>query len=302
MSDNGDLAYLSAGEDQAELELAWLHLSGKTSRTDIGTAYALQLSLRPDGEQLAALVPAANDKIFVYDFTRRTMTRLTNTPGNDGFPVWSPDGRQILYQNDRDGSQDLYVIPSDGSAPARCILAGPSDDFPETWTPDGRRILLTRNHAQGYPVIHIMPADGSEDPEPLFETEYASGMPRISPDGRWLAYVSNFSGEPNVYVRPFEKPGRPFRVSVDRGFRPQWSPDGKTLYFIANRRMMAATVETGEALEIGNPREVFELDENIFGNLPLAANGERFLANYADPQLRTHFGIRVVFDWADRLR
>ena len=184
LSDNGDLAYLSAGEDQAELELVWLHLSGKTSRADIGTAYALQLSLRPDGKQVAALVPAANDKIFIYDFTRKTMTRLTNSPGNDSFPRWSPDGTQLLYQNDRDGSGDLYVIPSDGSAPARRISAGPFDDLPGTWTPDGLRILLSRVDAEGNPVIHIMPADGSEEPEPLFDSEYSSTQPRISPDGR----------------------------------------------------------------------------------------------------------------------
>jgi len=303
LSRGGDLAYLSAGEDQAELDLVWLHVSGKTSRVDIGSTYTMQLSFRPDGEQLAALIPAANDKIFLFDMERRIMTRLTNTPGNDAFPIWSRDGTMILYQNDRDGAGDLYVIPADGSAPARRILASPFDEYPEAWTPDGTRVLFTRVAAGRKAAIHIMPVDGSEEPAPLFASENYNWNPSISPDGRWLVYVSDSSGDPNVYARPFGRPGNPVRVSVSGGSQPQWSPDGQTIYYATEAgRMMAVSVLAGASLEVGTPREIFEVDETIFGNLPLAPDGERFLANRANPQLRKHFGIRVVFDWAEQLK
>ncbi|MBC8423250.1 serine/threonine-protein kinase [bacterium] len=301
LSSAGDLAYLSAGEDQAELELVWLHVSGKVSRLDIDDTYAMQLSIRPDGSQLAALVPAANDKIFIYDFQRRIMTRLTNTPGNDVQPIWSPDGRQILYQNDRDGFGDLYVIPTDGSAPARRILASPFEDFPDCWSPDGARVLFTRLDAGGNPEIFIMPVDGSQEPSPLFESSYSTAGGRISPDGKWLTYVSDSAGEWNVFVRPFGSSGNPVRVSVSGGGRPQWSPDSKTIYFTNDRRMMAVPLEAGATLQVGAPREIFEMDEMIFGALPLMSDGERFLANRANPEMRKHFGIRVVFDWTERI-
>jgi Tol biopolymer transport system component/predicted Ser/Thr protein kinase len=301
LSTDGHLAYLSAGEDQAELELVWLNVSGKISRLDIGNPYSLQLSFRPDGEQLAALIPAANDKIFVYDFQRQIMTRLTNTPGNDAVPIWSPDGTQIVYQNDRDGSGDLFLIPSDGSAPARRILASPFDEFPNTWSPDGTQILFSRVDAGGKSEIWIMPVDGSDEPRVLFASEHSSGRARISPDGQWIAYISDSSGDINVYARPFGRPGNPVRISISGGNRPQWSPDGKTLYYVDDPRMMAVPVEAKASLQVGTPQEVFELDETVFGLFPLAPDGERFLANRANPQMRKHFGIRVVFDWTDKL-
>ena len=102
------------------------------------------------------------------------MTRLTNTPGNDAVPIWSPDGSQIVYENDRDGSADLYVIPADGSAAARRILASPLDEFPEVWSPDGTRIVFTRITANGKVEICIMPIEGSEDPLVLFPSNQST--------------------------------------------------------------------------------------------------------------------------------
>ena len=301
LSNDGSLAYLTSGEGQAELDLVWLHMSGRVSRLDIGSSYAMQISFRPGGDQMALMVPAANDKIYVYDFQRKIMNRLTNTPGNDALPVWSPDGSQIVYQNDRDGSRDLYVIPSDGSTPATRILASPLNEFPGSWLPDGKRILLTRFNAGGKAEICVMPVDGSEEPSVLFPSEYSNGQARISPDGEWLAYASDSSGDRNVYVRPFMRPGNPVRVSNAGGSFPQWSHDGKTIYYSQPPWQMAVEVDAKETFQVGSPVELFETDDIMYRSMPLSTDGQSFLANRVDPQLRKHFGIRVVFDWVGQL-
>ncbi len=323
LSADGDLAYLTAGEDQAELELIWTNISGQTSTLDIGQPYSFQHAFRPDSQQLAMMIPAANDKIFIYDFQRKIMTRLTNTPGNDGQPIWSPDGSQIVYRNDRDGSRDLYVIHADGGTPARRLVASPEDEFPNAWTPDGARILYSRVNTDGKREICSVASDGSEDPVVMYPSEYSNWMPALSHDGRWLAYTSNASGRPdvsvrrfdgrrlaytknasgrpNVYVRRFDGTGRPVRVSAAGGQRPQWSPDDKTLYYDAGDEMMATPIETAGVLQVGTATKVFELDPSSLGTMPLAPDGEHFIIIDGDPQLRKHFRIRVVFDWAEKL-
>ena len=301
LSANGDLAYLSAGEDQAELELVWMNISGKASRLDIGNPYSFEHVFRHDGQKLAAMIPAANDKIYVYDFQRQIMTRLTNTPGNDTQPIWSPDGTQIVYRNDRDGSSDLYVIPADGSTPAQRILASREDEFPNAWTPDGTRILYSRITLDGKAEICSLASDGSGEPTVLYPSESSNWQPSLSMDGDWIAYISNSSGEANIYVRPFDGSARPVRISVDGGERPQWSPDGKILYYVDDLQMMAAPIETGARVQVGTPYEVFATDSEFFGTSPLSPDGENFIISRADPQLRKHFGIRVVFDWAEQL-
>jgi len=301
LSANGDLAYLSAGEDQAELELAWMHLSGSTSVLEIDNPYNLQLAFSSDGRQIASMIPAANDKIFITDIQRHITTRLTSTPGNDTDPIWSPDGTWIAYANDLDGSLDLYLIPADGSAPARRILASPLDEFLNTWSPDGTEILFSRASADGRFDICSIPSDGSGEPQILFPSEQSNSQANISADGQWIAYVAGSPDDANIYARRYRAPSHPVRISVAGGNRPQWSPDGKTIYYIDDEHMMAAPVETSGGLSVGTSRVVFEMGADVFGTTPLAPDGERFLVNRANPLLRKHFGIRVVFDWAARL-
>ncbi len=245
--------------------------------------------------------PRPINKIFIYDFQRKIMTRLTNTPGNDGQPIWSPDGSQIVYRNDRDGSGDLYVIHADGGTPARRLIASPEDEFPNAWTLDGARILYSRANTDGKWEICSVASDGSEDPVVMYPSENSNWMPALSHDGRWVAYISNASGRPDVYVRRFDGTGRPVRVSVAGGRRPQWSPDDKTLYYDAGTEMMATPIETAGTLQVGTATKVFELDPSSLGTMPLAPDGEHFIIIDGDPQLRKHFGIRVVFDWAENL-
>jgi serine/threonine-protein kinase len=299
---DGSLAYLAAEGDLNDYELVWLNLSGGTTPLPISRTDLFQLSLAPDGQRVAGLIPEANDKIHYYDIQRQTMTRLTNTPGNDGAPVWSPDGSLVAYQNDRGGSWDLFVIQADGGAPGRRLTSGPANNVPVSWTPDSQRILFDRREAGGLLQTWIVAADGNSEPTRLLDVEFNNAGAMVSPDGRWLAYDSDFSGEWDVYMRRFEGPGNPVRVSVDGGGGPQWAPDGKTLYFFNDDRIMAAPVETAGGLRVGVPEPVIDLGPTIFGLMPLAPDGKRFLANRRLPGMAQRYSIRVLPGWADGLK
>ena len=146
-----------------------------------------------------------------------------------------------------------------------------------------------------------MPIDGSTEPEPVVTGESANWRSRLSPDGRWLAYLSDSSGKPNIYIRPFERAGGPVRVSIDEGTRAQWAPDGESIYFVANDKMMVAPVETTGSLRVGAAEEVFDIDERVVGPLPIAPDGKKFLALRVLPGTDWHYGVRVVLGWADQL-
>jgi serine/threonine-protein kinase len=297
----GGLAYIPVRQKTRGLELSWLHLTGFSERLDFSAETYYAPAISPDGKKLAGRVIAANDKIHIFDLERQTLTRLTNTPGNDDVPIWSPDGSLIAYSNDLEGIRHIFIINSDGGAPARKLVAGDANNFSNCWTPDGKRLLFSRVDEGGKAQIWVVSVDGSSDPEPVLVEENSNGQARLSPDGRWLAYLSDSSGQVNVYIRPFERAGGPVRVSIDEGFTPRWAPDGSTLYFVANDKMMAAPVSTEGGLRVGAPEELFELDEEVFGPLPISPDGEKFLANLARPESEWHFGIRVVRNWVQGL-
>ena len=273
------------------------------SRLDIGSAYTMQISFRPDGKQLAALVPAANDKIFIYDFQRQIMTRLTNTPGNDAFPVWSPDGNpDRLSRTTATGRATCYVIPADGSAPARRILASPFNDIPNTWSPDGTEILFTRVDAGG--------KAGDLDHAGRRErgTEAVVRLRALQLEGQYLAGRAldrlhfGFFGRSRTSM-----PGPLADLATRSAFRLS---DGRSAAMVSRRQDHLLPSRSahdgrpgrgrGDASGRHAPGDLRAGRDGVRRPAP-RPDGDRFLANRANPQMRKHFGIRVVFDWTDQL-
>ncbi len=301
LSDDGDLAYFYSDNFFERIELVWFYPSGKFGDFSLDAPRAYDLAFSPDGSQLATVDALANDKIVVYDMERNTTARLTNTPGNDSFPVWSPDGSMIAYRNDRSGSIDLFVIPADGSEPGRAVLAGPLHEFTQAWSHDGTEIVYTRVEADGHGETWIVPLDGSEDPRLLIDVPFSTWNAVVSPDGKWIAYNSDSSGEDNIFVASFSGQGNSIRISTRGGEDPQWSPDGKTLYYMTDDTIMAVEYEVNDRFEAGAPQELAKLKESFFGKLELSADGDKFLVNRGNAELKKHYSIRVVPNWADKL-
>jgi serine/threonine-protein kinase len=296
VSDEGTLGYLPAFADPWLFRLAWLTPPGEVELLDLEQANVYTGAVSPAGDRIAATVMGANDSIWLYDLEESTSIRLTFTAGNDQQPIWSPDGTRIAYTNDSSGSWSLYQVASDGSTPGEELLASSAVDTPNSWSPDGSRLLFTRIAADGDEDIWVLEMDGERQAEPWLETERAESYGVFSPDGRWVAYVSDASGQLEVYVRPFAGPGATTRISRAGGTVPVWAPDGASLlYSNEEGQILEVEVTTGEDLKASVPVELFRV-----GKLPSvlspAPDGLRFLTTEFNVETEER-QIRVIFDW-----
>jgi len=283
-SANGVLAYES-GEVSA-VQLTWLDRAGKQLGTvgDPGTLQSMRLS--PDGRTVALSVgqgSSSNFNIWLCDVLRGQRTRFTFGAAPEEFPVWSPDGRVIVFRSNRSGRFDLYRKPADGSRNEELLYADNLLKAPASFSPDGAYLAY---HVTGDPQtgddIWILPNPlgpaGAAKPYPFLRTEFNEQTPQFSPDGHWIAYRSNESGRFEVYVAPFPGPGGRRLVSTAGGVAPRWRADGKELFYSApDNHLMAAEVDAKNgAFEV---KQVAPLFGPVAGaaNYDVSADGQRFL-------------------------
>jgi len=301
ISDNGTLVYVpsTGGLDGT---LVWVDRQGlATPLIEDRQAYR-RPRLSPDGQRVAvAFQSEANSDIWIYDIGRGTRMRLT-VEGNNESPVWTPDGTRVTFWSDRDGIQDLYLKPADGSGQAELLLNMNSGNIliPTSWSPDGESLAF-------YDVtssrdIWVLPRGG--DGAPFVVTAFNEGSPLFSPDGRWLAYGSNESGRDEIYVQPYPGPGVKWPISTEGGTEPRWSADGRELFYRLGDKMMVVEVQSEPAFTSGRPQLVFEVpylrDQFATSNYDISPDGQRFLMIKADqaevPQ------INVVLNWFEELK
>ena len=285
-------------------QLGWFDRSGKalgTLSTPVehdGGALS-HFSISPDGRRVAVTRNAQEGSdIWLLDETHAI--RVTFDKGQNGNTIWSPDGSQIGYKGFRNGKGRFFVKPSDGTGRETPLVdLELQDNMLNDWSPDGRFLLYQNqnaNTATGYDLVAI-PLDKERKPWPFLQTKFDEKQGRFSPDGRWVAYQSNESGRPEVYVRPFADPASGVRtdtlspqwqVSVAGGLFPAWRHDGKELYWVGpDGRMMVATITaTGKMLQPGMPVALFPthiagggLDVNTGGRQFDVASDGRFLIN-----------------------
>lgn len=264
--------------------------------------------MSPDGKKFLASVPAANDKIWIHDLQRKTRTRLTNTPGNDRLAVWSPDGTRVVYSNDRDGSYNLHLIPSDGSSPAKKIHTSDSSDRATSWSPDGRHVLFEKRKQDADTDVWVLIMSDPPKAIPYLNSANQEFRAMFSPDGKWVAYESASSDERNIFVRKWEGPenlsANPIRISRSDGHRPVWSKKGNTLFYRTGNDVMEVSIDLSQGIPLGEPKKVMELPEELFGSVMVlspSADGEKFLAHRFNRLARQH-QIRIIFDWVEQLK
>jgi Tol biopolymer transport system component len=205
------------------------------------------------------------------------------------FPVWSPDGERIVFASSRGRGFDPYVTTAPGQETLLVDLEATSG-WPLDWSPDGRSILQFSGSA-----LWIIPMD---DGEPVRLTAGASavGQARFSPDGRWIAYVSNESGREEVYVRAFPGPGRQQAVSAAGGSEPQWRGDGRELFYVsADDALMVVAVDgSSAAMTLGSTERLFTGARGY----QAARDGRRFLLTRTSDQ---EAAVSVVLNWQSAL-
>jgi serine/threonine protein kinase len=271
-------------------ELSWFDRQGKQLAKLGSPEYASYPELSPDGKRLAIRLftqPGGSFEVWVYDLARSVHARESFTALTAVAPVWSPDGLQLAYSHSvpEVSGDHMYVLNVGGTGKEE-LLEHPFlealANYPSSWSSDGDLLLFDRQDKSGKISVWVLPIKGGRKPYPFLETQFNVQMAKFSPDGRWVAYVSNDSGKDEVYVSPFPGPGARVQVSAGGGTQPRWRKDGRELFYLSpESKMMAAEVIAGaQDFRAGTVRSLFAL--NGLGAVPgylydVTSDGQKFL-------------------------
>ncbi len=298
----------------SEHQLTWYNRDGKVLGTVGEPGDYQHLEISPDGRQLATAKGRLLDtvlNIWLLDLSRgRAGTRFTFGSPADNNPAWSPDGTRIVFSSNRDGGgYDLYQKPANGASDEEVLFKSSEDTFASSWSRDGRFLLYSVLSAKMKYSVGVLPMGTDRKPVgiPFLVTEFNEQLARFSPDGRWVAYVSDESGHYEVYVRPFSmnsagtavETGGKWQISDGYGFDPRWRDDGRELYYLSLKGpIMAVEVATAPTFRAGKPQLLGVPVPSIL-RWGAAPDGKSFLVPVikSDPQPYT-----VVLNWQAGLK
>ena len=263
--------------------------------------------MTPDGTQVAVHVDEGdgNTDTWIYDIQRRTLTLLT-FDGDNSVPVWSPDGERVAFSSGRSGSYDLMWKRADGGGDAEVLLRQDNGQFPISFSRDGRVLAFYEVHPFTKRDIWVLPLEGDRTPIPFLVTPANERAPMFSPDGRWLAYVSDESGRDETYVQSYPGPGGKQQISPDGGTEPLWAHTGRELFYRVGNKVMVVDIEPGSEFKAGAPRELFEgaflMSTPVFAypRWDISSDGKRFLMVMSEPAPAPS-RLSVVFNWFEEL-
>jgi Tol biopolymer transport system component len=264
-SDAGLLTFRTGGAGRSKP--VWISRDGKRlGEAAAEDAYGA-LRLSPDGKRIAIGRRLgsvfANEDLWLFEFARNIWTRFTFDSKSDQSPVWSPDGRQIAFISDRSGNYQIYRKDAGGAGQEEQLTSGSDGKYVTDWSRDGRYLLYYEYGSKTGADLWALPLEGERKPMLVVQTPFTEYRGRFSPDGRWVAYVSDESGQGQVYIQAF--PGAPsapkgkWQVSSQGGIAPEWRGDGREIYFLQrDGKMMAANIRaTAAGVEVETPRELF---------------------------------------------
>jgi serine/threonine-protein kinase len=290
VSPDGTLAYVVGGRRPAGARLVRLDRRGTAELLPAPVLDYLTIETDPSGQRAVAMVAGANNTLWLYDLERDAMSRLTFR-WDVAASLWTPDGSHVTYST----GHDIRSISADGSgideAVATAAVLGGSGPLPTSWSPDGRRLAVTIITAErGLDVVVFTPGDGSV--MPVAATRFDESWARFSPNGRWLAYVSNESGRSEVYVRSATGSTFKYPVTTSGGTSPMWTADRRELIYLGPRGLEMVPILSGDGFAVGAPTFLFETRRQLgdFSNLragvfggSLMPDGRYFLALQAVP-------------------
>jgi Tol biopolymer transport system component len=309
-SEAGGLVWLSAVT--TDIQLQWIDRDGKPLGTLGERAKYGQIVLSPDDKRLAAEIADADGRydLWILDVARGVASRFTSDPDNERDPVWSPDSNEIVFSSDAGGNQHLFRKSLLGSEPPAPLPADIGKtpgkrDIAESWLRDGNTLVYMIQGPNGERTLSAASLDGKTS-EVVGTDHFASDEHHVSPDGRWLTYMSQESGHADVYVEPFRRRGEKVRVSVEGGGQPRWRGDGKEIFYLSlDGGLMAASVkETATGVEIGIPTALVTPDRlnaivegPDYDDYAVSANGQKFLVKKAASK-NDRQRLHMLLNWA----
>jgi len=294
----GNLVFVPGNVDTQQNHVMRVHRSGSAETVSEAGRYGNGLAVSPDGQRLvvSARVRTSSD-LWVLDLERGSRSRLTSANANIS-PVWTADGQRVVFSLfGTGGSFDLYSLRADGGV-SEPLLEREHGQSPTSVSPDGRLVAFREEHPDNRGDIYILPLDGSTDPYPFLATSADERSARFSPDGRFLAYVSDETGRREVYVQPLSGEGGKVPISTDGGRSPRWSPKGDELFYRRGSAMMVVPVDLEPSFRPGTPELLF--DGPYAGLFDVFPDGEHF-AMLTIPQVDLK-DITVVVNWAQELK
>ena len=264
-SDTGTLVYVAGSAVSPEVAIYWMDAVGNLApMRKIPGQYGNPV-FSPDGKRMALEISNGNrTDIWVYEWERDTLTRLTTLGEGNIHPVWTPDGKRIVYSSLEKGAQpNLWWIRADGAGAAEQLTESKTEQYPGSLSPDGKVLVLFQLNSDTSWDIMTLPIEGSESsgwkpgqPKPFVDTPFVEVNPAFSPDGHWIAYQSLESGRFEIYVRHYPGPGGKWQISTEGGSFPEWSLNGKELFFrTADRKIMDVTYSaSGDSFRADKPR------------------------------------------------
>jgi serine/threonine-protein kinase len=309
---DGTLVYVGhGGSGEAPRTLVWVGRQGRENAVTAPPRPYSTLRLSPDGMRVAVEIQDDDNDIWVWDFARETLTRVTNNPGLDQSPVWMPDGRRVVFSSQADGALgSLFWQAADGSGSAEQLTQSRSIQRASAALSDGSGILFSDRNG-----IQLLPLNAERRPRTVIRSPQALGNGALSPNGQWLAYVvRDTDSPPQVFVSPFSSPDRERTiVSKDGGTQPRWSPNGREIFFVGlDGILMSAPVRGDAPLSVGVPSRVLQRPYyNGFGlverpdTYDVARDGQRFLMlkQFTNPnQPPEPATVVVVKNWTEEVR
>jgi serine/threonine protein kinase len=305
-SQTGILSYITGKADmQAELE--WRDRSGKIEGTVGDPSSYRSLVISPDDRMAAVLVvdmTIGTDDIWIFDLERNLRSRFTFDPGGDFFPVWSPDTSGLYFTSNRGGEQGIYRKDIAGAGNVELILSHDRNLWPSSISPDEKWLLLSVAGEGTGQDISVAALEGAAEIQPFRHTEFQEAGAVFSPDGRWVAYHSDESGEFEIYVTPFPGPGRRWQVSSASGAYPVWSGDGSQVVFARmNGDLVSARVRAkGETFEVVGEDQLFTMRPPEVGGpyFSISRDAERVLIIPGTAQ-RADSLLHLLVNWPTAL-
>jgi Tol biopolymer transport system component len=238
--------------------------------------------------------------LWVFELQRGVSTRLHSGSVDEGSPVWSADGSKLFHRSDAVGAPDIYEITVGAPGSERPVFADFGVQQPEDVSRDGR-LLVYLDNTQATGDIRLLPLGGEAKPSTWLHIPFNVSSPRFSPDGRWIAYESDESGTPEIYIALTDGAGEKKRLSTAGGKQPRWRGDGKELFYVAaNGTVTAVPITTGARLDAGAPVALFRIQTGV-KDYDVSPDGKRFLVSTRLEE-SPESPIRVILDWDAALK
>jgi len=306
VSDTGTLVHVSGGVDE-QTDLIWSDRQGREDVlvTEIQAAYP---RVSPDGERIAYSAPVAgNTDVYIYEWARKARSRLTFDVALDQAPVWSADGKRIIYASGRNaGAANLYWQPADGTGTAERLTTGPNQQWPYAVTRDGKTLIYIELGPKTSYDIYAISLTGDRTPRPLLTSPADERRPTLSPDDKWMAYQSDESGTFEIFVRPFpDVNGGRWQVSAGGGASPIWGADLHEIFYRSGQDVFRVGVSTSPTFAPAAPVKMlgsFFRPDTSGMQYGLAPDGKRFVLIKAHGSGDVRSEYHVVMNWFDDVR